>query len=81
MKDMEKKTGRRIYSINKLAYLLSQGVGIGLKVETDINGHKKVYGVCYEDVSNIIDKYYKDEQLHLFLTCFDVVRKKLKEEI
>lgn len=76
---MEKKICRKIYSLNKLAYLLSNGVDVDLQIQTDDEGHKKVYGVVHEDIKDIIDAYYADKKLHSFINMFNVIRGKLKE--
>ncbi len=78
---MECKTERRIYSINKLAYLLSVGVKIDLKIEADVNGRNKLYGVVEGDISDIIANYYQDEQLHKFIGAFREIKGLLKIDI
>ena len=70
---------KRIYSFNKLAYLIMLGEEIELYKEVK-NGDKVLYyGVANRDISDLINMYYEDAKLHQFLTAFSVLRNKFKQ--
>ena len=68
----------KIYSLNKLAFLISKDVDIEL--HQDIQEDKrKIYGIVKNDVTDILFEYNTDIKLHSFLTAFGILRKRIKE--
>jgi hypothetical protein len=66
---------RKIYSLNRIAYLIANKVDMQLYKDND----NKIYAVVDEDISYLLDKYNTDVQLHAFLAGYRELRQKIKE--
>lgn len=67
---------KRIYSLNKLAYLVA--VGCNIKLLFDEEG--KLYGTTNdEQITTYLSQYYEDTLLHDFVTIYSKMRKLIHE--
>ncbi len=66
---------RKIYSLNRIAYLIANNVDVQLFKDDD----DKIYAIVEEDVSRLFDNYNKDVALHSFLGAYRELRYKIKE--
>jgi len=67
---------KRIYSVNLMAYLISQGINDYDLVE-DEDKPGKYYMVVGQDISELKSTYKNDKNLHKFLNSFKFVRKEI----
>jgi hypothetical protein len=69
---------KRIFGLNKVAYLLCYGID---SYEVDITEDQKVYFVFpeNEEVNEILLKYGEDQALHNFLAAYKRVIAKVRE--
>lgn len=63
---------KRIYSLNKLAYLLA----LGANVQILFDENKKLYGISNDDQLKIyLQQYREDAQLHDFIDIYSNLRR------
>lgn len=67
---------KRIYSLNKIAYLIANDIQ---DVIWGIDDNDKCYIVVNDDITKCLDKYRTDIFLHAFLGAYAEVRRKIKE--
>lgn len=67
---------KRIYSLNKLAYLVAAGANIQILFDEE----NKMYGICNdEQIQVYLSEYYEDALLHDFITIYGKLRKLIHE--
>jgi hypothetical protein len=66
---------RKIYSLNRIAYLIANKVDMQLYKDND----NKIYAVVDEDIGYLLEKYNTDVQLHAFLGAYRELRQKIKD--
>lgn len=64
----------KIYSLNKMAYLIMHDVDIKLCKEDTL-----IYATVDYDVSDLLDQYNVDLKLHQFTSAFNMLRNMIKE--
>ena len=65
---------RKIYSLNKISWLISAGA----EVKLVLDANNKCYGIVQDDVSSLLEEYYNNKELHLFLNAYKEIRKFIK---
>jgi uncharacterized protein (DUF433 family) len=66
---------RKVYSLNKIAYLISAGA----EVELVLDDNNKCYGIIEkEDITDLLEEYKNDKELHLFLNAYKKIREFIK---
>jgi len=66
---------RKVYSLNKLAYLISAGCNVVLTLDDN----NKCYGIIEkEDITDLLEQYKNDKELHLFLNAYKKIREFIK---
>lgn len=67
---------RKVYSLNKLAYLISAGA----EVELVLDDNNKCYGIIEQnDITDLLQHYKNNKELHKFLNAYKEIRNKIKE--
>ena len=66
---------RKVYSLNKLAFLISAGVN----VELALDNSNKCYGIINDNIADLLEQYKNNKELHLFLNAYKELRKFIKE--
>ena len=66
---------RKIYSLNKLAFIISAGVD----VELALDNNNKCYGIVKDEVSGLLKDYNNDVELQKFLHSYQQIRKYIKD--
>jgi virulence-associated protein VapD len=66
---------RKVYSLNKLAWLISAGADVKLVLDNN----NKCYGIVQDDVSSLLEEYKNNKELHKFLNAYKDIRKFMKE--
>ena len=65
---------RKVYSLNKLAYLISAGADVKLVLDNN----NKCYGLIAEDITDLLEEYKSNKELHLFLNAYKKIREFIK---
>lgn len=65
---------RKIYSLNRIAYLLAMGINIDLVLDAN----NKCYGIAKEEVSGLLEDYNNNVELQKFLHSYQDIRKFIK---
>lgn len=67
---------RKVYSLNKLAYLISAGCNVVLTLDDN----NKCYGIIEkDDITDLLEQYKNNKELHKFLNAYQEIRKFIKE--
>ncbi len=66
---------RKIYSLNKIAWLIS----VGADVELVLDNNNKCYGILKKDVSSLLEDYNNNTELQKFLHSYQEIRKFIKD--
>lgn len=66
---------RKVYSLNKIAYLISAGA----EVELVLDDNNKCYGLIENDITDLLEEYKSNKELHKFLNAYQDIRKFIKE--
>lgn len=66
---------RKVYSLNKIAYLISAGA----EVELVLDDNDKCYGIIKDDVTDLLEQYYNNSALQKFLHSYKEIRKFIKD--
>ena len=65
---------RRIYSLNIIAYLAMNNIEFKLLIDND----NKVYAIVENDITDLLEEYKNDKELHLFLNAYKKIREFIK---
>lgn len=66
---------RKVYSLNKIAFLISAGCN----VELVLDDNNKCYGIIeQEDITDLLEQYKNNKELHLFLNAYKEIRRFIK---
>ena len=65
---------RKVYSLNKLAWLISAGA----EVKLVLDAKNKCYGIVQDDVSSLLEEYKNYKELHKFLNAYKKIREFIK---
>jgi hypothetical protein len=65
---------RKVYSLNKLAWLISAGADVKLVLDNN----NKCYGLIAEDITDLLEEYKNDKELHKFLNAYKKIREFIK---
>ena len=65
---------RKVYSLNKLAYLISAGA----EVELVLDDNNKCYGIIEEEITDLLEQYKNNIELHKFLNAYKEIRNFIK---
>lgn len=65
---------KRIFSINKIAYILAHNIDVNWGIEDGL-----VYITVDKNISDLLMQYQNDEELHKFLNSFHMIKNKIKE--
>lgn len=66
---------RKVYSLNKIAYLISAGAN----VELVLDDNNKCYGLIAEDITDLLEQYKNNVELQKFLHSYRIIRQQIKE--
>lgn len=66
---------RKVYSLNKIAYLISAGAN----VELVLDDNDKCYGIIEQNITDLLEQYKNNKELHLFLNAYKKIREFIKE--
>ena len=66
---------RKVYSLNKLAWLISAGCNVVLTLDDN----NKCYGIIeQDDITDLLQQYKNNIELHKFLNAYKDIRKFIK---
>ena len=65
---------KRIFSINKIAYLLAHNVDVNWGIDDRL-----VYVTVDKNISDLLMQYKNDKELQKFLNSFHMIKNKIKE--
>ena len=65
---------RKVYSLNKIAYLISAGAN----VELVLDDNNKCYGIIEDEIFDLLEEYKSNKELHLFLNAYKKIREFIK---
>lgn len=66
---------RKVYSLNKLAWLISAGCNVVLTLDDN----NKCYGIIeQDDITDLLEEYKNNKELHKFLNAYKDIRKFIK---
>ncbi len=66
---------RKVYSLNKIAWLISSGAEVVLVLDNN----NKCYGIIKDDITDLLEEYKKNKELHKFLNAYKKIREFIKE--
>lgn len=66
---------RKIYSLNRIAWLISAGADVDLVLDSN----NKCYGIVKDDVSSLLEQYNNNVDLQKFLHSYQQIRKYIKD--
>ncbi len=66
---------RKVYSLNKIAFLISAGANVDLVLDKD----NKCYGLIEDEITDLLMQYKKNKELQMFLHSYQEIREFIKE--
>ena len=66
---------RKVYSLNKIAWLISSGAEVVLVLDNN----NKCYGIIKDDITDLLEEYKKNKELQMFLHSYQEIREFIKE--
>ena len=65
---------RKVYSLNKIAYLISAGAN----VELVLDDNNKCYGLIEQNITDLLEEYKSNKELQKFLNAYKKIREFIK---